>query len=186
MTDIVRAKNSGFCFGVRQAIEKTEEQIEKNKDGRRIYTFGPLIHNRLVTDGLRAKGVNILDDLSQASLDDIIIVRSHGESREFWNKAKEMNLDVVDATCPFVSKIHGLVSRASEDGYNIVIVGDENHPEVQGIKGWCKGEATVIDSIEKAEKITEDNLFIVCQTTIKEELLYSVVDVFTKKIRYSP
>ena len=126
-----------------------------------------LIHNRLVTDGLRAKGVNILDDLSQASLDDIIIVRSHGESREFWNKAKEMNLDVVDATCPFVSKIHGLVSRASEDGYNIVIVGDENHPEVQGIKGWCKGEAMVIDSIEKAEKITEDNLFIVCQTTIK-------------------
>lgn len=181
MTDIVRAKNSGFCFGVRQAIEKTEEQIEKNKDGRRIYTFGPLIHNRLVTDGLRAKGVNILDDLSQASLDDIIIVRSHGESREFWNKAKEMNLDVVDATCPFVSKIHGLVSRASKDGYNIVIVGDENHPEVQGIKGWCKGEATVIDSVEKAEKITEDNLFIVCQTTIKEELLYSVVDVFTKK-----
>lgn len=88
MTDIIRAKNSGFCFGVRQAIEKTEEQIEKNKDGRRIYTFGPLIHNRLVTDGLRAKGVNILDDLSQASLDDIIIVRSHGESREFWNKAK--------------------------------------------------------------------------------------------------
>lgn len=181
MTDIVRAKNSGFCFGVRQAIEKTEEQIEKNKDGRRIYTFGPLIHNRLVTDGLRAKGVNILDDLSQASLDDIIIVRSHGESREFWHKAKEMNLDVVDATCPFVSKIHGLVSRASKDGYNIVIVGDENHPEVQGIKGWCKGEATVIDSVEKAEKITEDNLFIVCQTTIKEELLYSVVDVFTKK-----
>ena len=181
MTDIIRAKNSGFCFGVRQAIEKTEEQIEKNKDGRRIYTFGPLIHNRLVTDGLRAKGVNILDDLLQASLDDIIIVRSHGESREFWNKANEMNLDVVDATCPFVSKIHGLVSRASKDGYNIVIVGDENHPEVQGIKGWCKGEATVIDSVEKAEKITEDNLFIVCQTTIKEELLYSVVDVFTKK-----
>jgi 4-hydroxy-3-methylbut-2-enyl diphosphate reductase len=122
-----------------------------------------------------------LDDLLQASLDDIIIVRSHGESREFWNKANEMNLDVVDATCPFVSKIHGLVSRASKDGYNIVIVGDENHPEVQGIKGWCKGEATVIDSVEKAEKITEDNLFIVCQTTIKEELLYSVVDVFTKK-----
>ncbi len=181
MTDIIRAKNSGFCFGVRQAIEKTEEQIEKNKDGRRIYTFGPLIHNRLVTDGLRAKGVNILDNLLQASLDDIIIVRSHGESREFWNKANEMNLDVVDATCPFVSKIHGLVSRASKDGYNIVIVGDENHPEVQGIKGWCKGEATVIDSVEKAEKITEDNLFIVCQTTIKEELLYSVVDVFTKK-----
>ena len=80
-----------------------------------------------------------------------------------------------------MSKIHGLVSRASKDGYNIVIVGDENHPEVQGIKGWCKGEATVIDSVEKAEKITEDNLFIVCQTTIKEELLYSVVDVFTKK-----
>ena len=181
MTDIIRAKNSGFCFGVRQAIEKTEEQIEKNKDGRRIYTFGPLIHNRLVTDGLRAKGVNILDNLLQASLDDIIIVRSHGESREFWNKANEMNLDVVDATCPFVSKIHGLVSRASKDGYNIVIVGDENHPEVQGIKGWCKGEATVIDSVEKAEKIAEDDLFIVCQTTIKEELLYSVVDVFTKK-----
>ena len=104
MTDIVRAENSGFCFGVRQAIEKTEEQAAKNKDGRRIYTCGPLIHNRLVTDELQSKGVNILTDLSKASPEDILIVRSHGESKEFWDRAEAMGLNVVDATCPFVSK----------------------------------------------------------------------------------
>lgn len=181
MTDIVRAENSGFCFGVRQAIEKTEEQAAKNKDGRRIYTCGPLIHNRLVTDELQSKGVNILTDLSQASPEDILIVRSHGESKDFWDRAEAMGLNVVDATCPFVSRIHGLVSKASGEGYNIVIVGDENHPEVQGIKGWCRDGAVILDSAEKAEGVVYDNLFIVCQTTIKKELLDSVVEVFNRR-----
>ncbi len=89
MTKIIRAAKSGFCFGVRQAIDKTEEQIRKNKDKKQIYTMGQLIHNRLVTDDLAAKGVQILDDLKNATPEDIIIVRSHGEGKAFWDEAKK-------------------------------------------------------------------------------------------------
>lgn len=181
MTEIIRAANSGFCFGVRQAIEKTEEQIRENKSGKKIYTCGPLIHNKLVTDNLANEGVGILDDIKTALPEDIVIVRSHGEDKEFWDIAKEKGLNVVDATCPFVSKIHGLVSEASSQGYQVVIVGDENHPEVKGTKGWCSNSAIIVDSPQKAEAIEADNLFIVCQTTIKKELLDSIVEVFTKK-----
>lgn len=184
MIEIIRAKNSGFCFGVRQAIDKTEEQINNNQHEKKIYTFGPLIHNRLVTEELRTKGVDILKNIDEAGEDDIIIVRSHGESKLFWDKAKKNGLNVVDATCPFVKKIHTLAAEASENGYHIIIVGDENHPEVKGIKGWCCGNSTIVDSAEKAESVEEDNLFIVCQTTIKKELLDSIVEVFSNKEKH--
>ena len=184
MTQIIRAAKSGFCFGVRQAIEKTEEQIVKNKDGKQIYTMGQLIHNSLVTDDLAARGVQILDDLEKATPDDIIIVRSHGEGKSFWEEAEQRNLNVVDATCPFVSKIHRLVYEASRSGHDIIIVGDEDHPEVKGIKGWCDGKAFVVDSAEKARALTGDDFFIVCQTTIKKEILDCVIEALdeNKKI----
>ena len=181
MTEIIRAANSGFCFGVRQAIEKTENQIKENGGKKRIFTCGPLIHNSLVTDDLKARGVSILDDLSQAGEDDVLIVRSHGEGREFWDEAKRRNLTVVDATCPFVSKIHSLAEEASAKGYSVVIIGDETHPEVRGINGWCSTPAHIINSAEEAENLEADNLFIVCQTTIKKELLDSIVEVFSGK-----
>ncbi len=181
MTKIIRAANSGFCFGVKQAIEKTEEQVKNNPDNKKIYTWGPLIHNKRVTDDLEAKGVSILDDFDKISTDDILIVRSHGEGRKFWESAKERGLNVVDSTCPFVNKIQNLVSEASKEDYKIVIVGDENHPEVKGIKGWCETEAIVVNSPQQAEQIEDDNLFIVCQTTIKKELLDSIIEVLNQK-----
>lgn len=181
MTEIIRAANSGFCFGVRQAIEKTENQIEENGGRKRIFTFGPLIHNSLVTEDLKSRGVSILDDLSQAHEGEVIIVRSHGEGRAFWKEVEEKGLTVVDATCPFVSKIHSLAETASSNGYNVVIIGDKDHPEVKGINGWCSTPANIINSVEEAKMLEADNLFIVCQTTIKKELLDSIVEVFLKK-----
>ena len=180
MTEIIRAENSGFCFGVKQAIEKTENQIATNKDGRKIYTCGPLIHNKLVTDDLEARGVSILKDIDDATSDDILIVRSHGEGKPFWQRAEKNNLTVVDATCPFVRKIHTLVEEAVADGYNVVIIGDKDHPEVKGINGWSDDKAIIINSPEEAYKVEENNLFVVCQTTIKKELVDSVVDVLDK------
>ena len=171
---------SCFCFGVKQAIEKTEEQVKLNNDNKKIYTCGPLIHNKLVTDDLESKGVFILNDLDEATEDDILIVRSHGEGKPFWDQIKERNLTVVDATCPFVSKIHTLVSEASDAGFHVVIVGDKTHPEVKGIKGWSHGETVIVNSKEEAEAIEADNLFVVCQTTIKKELLDSIVEVLEK------
>ena len=180
MREVIRAENSGFCFGVKQAIEKTEEQVKLNKEGKRIFTCGPLIHNKLVTDELESKGVYILKNLDDATQEDILIVRSHGEGKPFWEQVEKRGLTVVDATCPFVSKIHSLVSEASEKGYHVVIVGDRNHPEVKGINGWSHSMTTIVNSREEAANISEDNLFIVCQTTIKKELLDSIVDEFEK------
>lgn len=181
MREVIRAENSGFCFGVRQAIEKTEEQVRLNTAGKKIYTCGPLIHNKLVTDDLESKGVFILDDLDSATTEDILIVRSHGEGKPFWDTIKERGLTVIDATCPFVSKIHSLVEEASKGDYNVVIVGDKNHPEVKGIKGWSHKNVITVNSKEEAAMVEKDNLFIVCQTTIKKELLDSIIEVFEEK-----
>ena len=178
--EVVRAANSGFCFGVKQAIEKTEEQVRLNKEGKRIFTCGPLIHNKLVTDDLESKGVSILNNLDEATENDVLIVRSHGEGKTFWDEVKNRNLNVIDATCPFVSKIHTLVSDAAKEGYQVVIVGDKDHPEVKGIKGWSGENAIIVNSPEEAKMITEDNLFLVCQTTIKKEMLDSIVEVLDK------
>lgn len=181
MTKIIRAANSGFCFGVKQAIEKTENQIKNNRDNRRIFTCGPLIHNKLVTDDLKYRGVDIIENISDANSDDILIVRSHGEGKEFWDTVDKKGLKVIDATCPFVSKIHSLAEKASESGYNVVIIGDKDHPEVKGIKGWCSSFAYIINSKEEAADLEADNLFIVCQTTIKKSLLDSIIEVFRSR-----
>ena len=174
MREIIRAAGSGFCFGVRQAIEKTEEQIRENGGQRRIFTWGPLIHNSLVTDDLAARGVTIAGDLSLVDREDVLIVRSHGEGKAFWDEAAARGLHVVDATCPFVSKIHALVAEATAAGKNVVIIGDCEHPEVRGISGWCLHPAQIINSAAEAAAVTADDLFIVCQTTIKKELLDEV------------
>ena len=183
MKEVLLAENSGFCFGVKQAIEKTEEQIKiKEKGGisGNIYTCGPLIHNRLVTDDLAARGVGIINSVAEASQGDVIIVRSHGERRNFFEEAQSAGITVVDATCPFVKKIQMLAEKAFEDGKQILIVGDREHPEVKGINGWCESSALIVNSPEEAEAVSGENIFLVCQTTIKKELLDEITDVLCR------
>ena len=181
MKEIIVAENSGFCFGVKQAMEKTEAQISKMQTEPgcgRLYTWGPLIHNRTVTDALAAQGVQIAERFEQVAAEDTVIVRSHGESKDFFAEAAARGIRIVDATCPFVKKIHDLVKKAYEDGYQVVILGDAEHPEVRGINGWCEHTALVVHSAEEARRIKEDNLFVVCQTTIKKQLLDEVQEIF--------
>ena len=180
MTEIIRAENSGFCFGVKQAIEKTEEQVEKNQ-GKRIFTCGPLIHNQFVTDQLAEKGVGIIYKPEEAEEGDIVIVRSHGETKAFFDEAEERGLEVVDATCPFVKKIHQLVFDADREKKHIVIVGDRQHPEVVGINGWCGNRADIVNSGAEAELVEAEKVFLVCQTTIKKELLDEIISVLEEK-----
>ncbi len=184
MSRIELAKNSGFCFGVKQAMEKTEEQISRKSrmhtDGM-IYTFGQLIHNRVVTDELKDRGVLIADTLENITPQDVVIVRSHGETEAFFQEAARRNIQIIDATCPFVRKIHVLAAEAYKNGYQVVIIGDRNHPEVIGINGWCNQKAIILNSKKKAEEVTEDHLFIVCQTTIKKEMMEEVTEVFKRK-----
>ena len=183
MKEILIAENSGFCFGVKQAIEKTEEQIKIKEKGfivGNIYTCGPLIHNRLVTDDLASRGVGIVNSAAEALPGDVVIVRSHGESKDFFKEAETAGFTVVDATCPFVKKIQTLAEQAYKEGKKVLIVGDGEHPEVKGINGWCEGSAIIIGSPKEAEDIREENLFLVCQTTIKKELLDEVTAVLEK------
>lgn len=185
MAEIIRAEHSGFCFGVKQAIEKTEEQIKKYKlhdrGNTRIYTCGQLIHNQSVTDSLAARGVGIIETPGEAQEGDTVIVRSHGEGKSFFEEAQQRGLKVVDATCPFVNRIHQLVSEADRQGKSVVIVGDRSHPEVAGINGWCENKATIVNSREEAAEIEAEHIFLVCQTTIKKELLDEIVEVFEEK-----
>lgn len=183
MREILLAENSGFCFGVRQAIEKTEEQINLKKSGKikgRIFTCGPLIHNRLVTDDLAERGVGIITSAGEAEPGDVVIVRSHGESKTFFEDARSRGITVIDATCPFVRKIQLLAEEAHHEGRKIIIVGDREHPEVRGINGWCENSAVIVNSPEEAESVTGDNYFLVCQTTIKKELLDEITQVLSK------
>ena len=139
------AEHAGFCFGVKEALRKTEEVLAAQKEKPvRIYTCGSLIHNRIVTGELEEKGISAIDRPEDAEPGSIIIVRSHGEPESFYRKAEQQGLTVVDATCPFVSKIHYVVREAALNGRNIVVVGDANHPEVIGTTGWAGENCRVI------------------------------------------
>ena len=179
---IIRAKHSGFCFGVKRAIQKTLESIENNENNSgNIFTCGQLIHNASVTDELARKGVNIIPSPDEAGINDTIIVRSHGEPKAFYKAAEKNGVKIVDATCPFVSKIHQLVSDAHNQGKNIIIVGDKNHPEVIGINGWCDDTACIFNSSKDAETFNKDSAFLVSQTTLKKETLEEVIAALTKE-----
>ena len=181
MTEIILSPHSGFCFGVKLALEKAEEAIGARK-GKRIYTCGPLIHNGNVTDELKEKGIEIIDSPDEAEKGSVIIVRSHGEPESFYGLAAEKELEIVDATCPFVFRIHMLVKEAWASGMQIVITGDKDHPEVIGINGWCGNSAFVISSKEEAAEIkSSKKLFVVAQTTITENLFEEVVRELSSK-----
>ena len=157
---ITLAKHSGFCFGVKEAIKAAEQTIvENNSNNVRIYSCGPLIHNKTVTDELEQKGVQIINGPDEAEEGSVIIVRSHGEPEEFYYKAEAKKIKIVDATCPFVKKIHKLVREAKNKGYHIVVIGDRNHPEVIGINGWCDNEASIVSSIDEAKKVKCDSRY---------------------------
>jgi 4-hydroxy-3-methylbut-2-enyl diphosphate reductase len=170
MKEIVRAENAGFCFGVKQAIDKAEKAARDSD--KQIYSLGSLIHNERVTAQLEEEGIRIIDSLEQVGEGDKVIIRSHGEGKKVYQEAEARGIELVDATCPFVGKIHKLVNDTDKQ---VVIVGDKSHPEVMGIFGWCKRPAIVVSSYEEAAGIHEDDLFIVTQTTIREEMLKDVI-----------
>lgn len=172
------AENSGFCFGVKRALEITEKQIEIKKgdpDGFSLFTCGPLIHNDMVTRDLADKGCVAISALNEAAPGDTVIVRSHGEPKAFYDEAKERGIELVDATCPFVAKIHKLVKEADEEGKKVLVVGDRNHQEVIGILGWCGHEAVVLENPDDAKNLVPGDYVLVCQTTIRQELLDEIL-----------
>ncbi len=179
------AKTAGFCFGVRRAVDTVYEQVAKNRDAK-IYTYGPIIHNEEVVKDLRSKGVEVLYTLEELkSLSEgTVIIRSHGVSKDVYDILEERGVKCVDATCPFVKKIHNIVEKKSRDDKHIVIIGDEKHPEVQGIQGWAQAAVTVIKTEEEAEKFSvseNTKICIVSQTTFNYNKFKYLVEIISKK-----
>ena len=146
------AETAGFCFGVKRAVDMVNEQIATGK--KPIYTYGPIIHNEQVVSDFERQGVSQIPEGSDlSSLEPgIVIIRSHGVSRQIKEDLEAKGFEIVDATCPFVLKIHRAVEKYSREGYFILIVGDPKHAEVCGIIGWICGERyAVIQNEENAK-----------------------------------
>ncbi len=174
---ITVAETAGFCFGVRRAIDITEEAA-KSSEGH-VYTLGPLIHNDRVIEELESIGVHVIDSLEEADAGAGVIIRSHGAPKSVYDRAEAKGTVLLDATCPFVEKIHRLVSETEKQ---VIIVGDDTHPEVIGIAGWCSTPAIVLDSGSSAKTLREDTeYFIVTQTTIRQEVLDNVLEKIEEK-----
>ena len=170
------AKSAGYCFGVKRAVNMVYQEAEEAKVP--VYTYGPIIHNEEVVRDLKQRGVHVVRELKE--LENLpkgkIIIRSHGISRREHEAMKACGFEVLDATCPFVLKIHRLVEKYSKEGYRIVIAGNEHHPEVEGILGWVEGQpAYTVTSQEDIEKLPlkeGEKVCLVAQTTFNMSLIH--------------
>ena len=178
------AKMAGFCFGVNRAVDTVYEEAKQFSP---VYTYGPIIHNETVIDDLEKKGVQVIHSLEEAKglTEGTIVIRSHGVTRREQEELTADGLRVVDATCPFVKKIHKLVQEYSEKGYYVVIIGSGDHPEVQGIVGWSDETCTsVISTVEEARNLdlkSWKKVCIVAQTTFNYNKFQELIEIIEKK-----
>ncbi len=180
--DITVAKTAGFCFGVQRAVDTVYREVGQ----KQVYTYGPIIHNEEVTADLSRKGVGILhtpEDIRSLE-NGTVIIRSHGVPEHVYQEIEKNGLNLVDATCPFVKKIHRIVEEESSAGSQILIIGNPEHPEVEGIMGWCRSEPAVIEHVSEAQNVAFDPLrkvVIVSQTTFNYNKFKDLVEIVTKK-----
>ena len=172
------AKSAGFCFGVEKAVNTVYEEAKKGDEI--VYTLGPIIHNEEVVKDMKKRGVEAVKIEDLASLPKgTVIIRSHGVSRYIYNFVKQSGHRVVDATCPFVKKIHAIVSVQSGKGNTVVIIGNPEHPEVMGIKGWGDENTYAVENIEQFInlKLKKDKeIIIVAQTTFNHKKFQEIID----------
>lgn len=185
--EVILAKTAGFCFGVKRAVDTVYKQIEECKNsGIPIYSLGPIIHNDEVVRCLEKEGVITINDVSELDGKEIgfVIIRSHGIGKKIYDDIKKYGHHIVDATCPFVKKIHNIVYEASGNDKTVIIVGDDKHPEVIGIKGWCQNTPNVVKTIDELEKIIKihyNNSVLVQQTTFNSIIFKEFVEFLQKK-----
>ena len=184
---IIKAKTAGFCFGVDRAVKLTYGLLEQ---GVRVATLGPLIHNPQCVADLAARGAVIVDTPEQVPDGYEVVVRSHGVPQCVYDALGARGLVVHDATCPFVAKIHRLARRAGEEGKTLLVAGDKNHPEVQGIVGHTRGSVFVFADLEELKVLltpenTKNGIFVVAQTTFEVKKWQECVE-FLKKVYTNP
>lgn len=188
--EIYLAKSAGFCFGVQRAVDTAYEHADEEN----VYTYGQIIHNEEVVRDLSAHGIRVIE--SDSELADIqgskVIIRSHGAGKAVYDTLDKGGNRIIDATCPFVKKIHNIVREEGEKGHKIVIVGDKNHPEVKGIMGWCMDEPVVIATENEAETFASayakdadgrsQQVSIVSQTTFNYRKFNNIVDIIRNRL----
>ena len=178
------AKSAGFCFGVNRAVETVEKAAKTDK---RVVTLGPIIHNRHVVDRFEQMGVQVIDSPEQATADMTVIIRSHGVSREVMEQLQQRQCQIIDATCPFVNRIHDLVRNAELAGELPIIIGTRTHPEVEGIAGWCS-RCQIFETPEELDNWAKNGgvsadlpICMVCQTTSTENLWKKCCEIAKKQ-----
>ena len=172
---IVRGKFGGFCFGVKRAVDKAI-----SLQGENNFVLGEIIHNEEVVEKLKKNGVKVINSLEEGVFNggETLLIRTHGEPKSTFQKAEELKLNVIDCTCPFVKDIHKIVEENYSKGKKIVIIGDENHPEVKSINGWCNNSALITQSANDVNALPDKNVCVVVQTTFSEEKFEKIIKNF--------
>ncbi len=174
---VMMAKEVGFCFGVKRAIDKTAQALADRED---VFILGDVVHNKRVTDALESKGLRKVDDYTNEK-SGTMIIRAHGLPQVKIQEAKNRGIEIVDATCPIVLRAQESAQTLERDGYNVVIVGDKNHAEIKGILGALKEPALVINSVEELREAKENytlmrKVGVIFQTTLALELCHSIIN----------
>ncbi|SDB09832.1 4-hydroxy-3-methylbut-2-enyl diphosphate reductase [Eubacterium oxidoreducens] len=184
--EVIVAKSAGFCFGVKRAVDSLEKLVETKTD-QKIYTYGPIIHNESVIQHFESRGVTVLhskEELLEIQ-DGIVVIRSHGVGKEIYELLNYRGIEYCDMTCPFVRKIHDLVAEYERKGCYILIAGDKNHPEVQGILGWCSPDnSQTFQTASEFEKLgieKDRSTVLVAQTTFNHNKFKNLVEIINKK-----
>ncbi len=184
MTKIILAKTAGFCFGVNRAVNMVYELLDS---GKRVCTLGPIIHNPQIVKEFEDRGVRVVSSLEEADCSETLVIRSHGVGAEVYRRAEKAGISLVDATCPFVSKIHKIVASASENGDTVLIAGDLAHQEVIGIVGYCNGpvytfscEEDIINIAKNHPEIADKGVTVVSQTTFNAKKWEKVQEILKK------
>ncbi len=180
--EIKVADKAGFCFGVGRAVEIAYETAKHNQN--EVFTYGMLIHNPDVISDLEKMGVKCIESIDDIPQKSTVIIRAHGISKTEYDVLKEKDVNVIDATCPFVKRIHNIVEKEYQNGRQIVIAGDKNHPEVKGINGWCEDSAFIVGDEESSLELLKENpdtpLSIVAQTTLRKEKAKKIEEILKK------
>lgn len=171
---IIVTKSAGFCFGVKKTVEMA---LKESGKGDNIYTLGPIIHNPQVVSHLETKNIYAKESVSEITEGSTVIIRTHGATIEDMRQLENMRINLIDGTCPFVIRSQRMARRLSEQGYFVVIVGDEKHPEIKGVKSRAGKNSTVIDpGLKEFDLPMAKKIAVIAQTTLPEEDFNKIVE----------
>lgn len=181
---IIRGKHAGFCMGVALALKKLDHVIHEFKNSRKIYTLGPIIHNKQVMDHYKDLGVLPVDNIEKLKREDVVVIRAHGITKEVEEELKKRKVTIIDATCPKVKKAQNLIEKYS-DKYTLLLYGEKDHPEVKGLISRTNGNFLVFSSLHELKNISLNNhtkYFLAAQTTQDRKEFVEVIDYLKNNI----